>query len=638
MKNKIYYRPEVDGLRAVAILFVLIYHAGFSYNGEAILKGGYIGVDVFLVISGYLISSILIREVKDGEFSLLKFYERRFRRIFPALIFVLLTTVVVFYFVLPPKALKEFSLSALSTLFFSANFFFYFEDSYMAEASQLKPLLHMWSLAIEEQYYIFFPFLILLLTNKRKLVFLGSIFLLFFMSLLFSTHMATANSEANFFLLPSRVWEFLVGTVIAFNTSYLIFKKKSYIYDIVSLIGLSLIFSSAIFFDFQTKHPSFYTLFPVLGSALIILFSNNSILFNRFISSKLLVFIGLISYSLYLWHVPVLVFGRYLGYLDNNLNKFTFLFFSFFLSLFTFYFVESVFRSKKNFTMKKLYLIFLPTSFLLFIFLVFFVFTGGANYRYSNIDFDAAKLSSERRDYVKKNKSKVFQDNGLKNIVIVGDSMSEGLFISLKSSDWGKGKFNVQPLPFDDTCFMAWYNFDRFENLVEASPYIYRRCDVNKLNRLKSHSLIENADIIIVSAAWTNFSTSLLPGFIDYLHREYLPDRVILIQRQVFKGKIEDMLIEYASKEVDLSVGEFLYKNRKPDQVVVDRLKKISIEENAEFIDLSGLVCNVSDGCIYKAEDESLYIDHIHWSVKGAELVGEKIIDEDVLLSDYIDR
>ena len=212
------YRPEIDGLRALAVVPVILFHAGFEY-----FRGGFVGVDVFFVISGYLITTIIVSEQEAGTFSLLNFYERRARRILPALFLVMLVSTIAAYFWLAAPDLKDFSRSLMAVSVYLSNFLFLQETGYWDTEGELKPLLHTWSLAVEEQYYLLFPPFLMLMWRYRKRWMFGSILVIGVISLLASQWGSHRFPSANFFLLPTRAWELAIGAGIAF---YFIYRKK----------------------------------------------------------------------------------------------------------------------------------------------------------------------------------------------------------------------------------------------------------------------------------------------------------------------------------------------------------------------------------------------------------------------------
>ena len=362
------YRAEIDGLRAIAVLPVIFFHAGFNF-----FSGGFIGVDVFFVISGYLITTIIIRELNNNIFSIKRFYERRARRILPALIFVILISSVISFTFLTQSELASYFKSVIATLLFFSNFYFYKKTPYFQSQADLEPLLHTWSLSIEEQFYIIFPITLLLFHRffKRYIFlmlafgFIASLFICQFLAL-------KTGGTLNFYFTYSRVWELALGAICA---HILIYKNLSYstlIKNLLSIIGIILIVFSIFFFSRQTVFPSFYALVPTIGTSLIILFADKDTFINKILSIKFLVGIGLISYSLYLWHQPLLAFGRIFFDEFSNLIKLYLILISLILSYLTFLFIETPFRKniiifKKNFFIKTFSIIFILNIFSLLI-------------------------------------------------------------------------------------------------------------------------------------------------------------------------------------------------------------------------------------------------------------------------------
>ncbi len=296
------YRREIDGLRSVAVVPVVLFHAGFQ-----LFSGGFIGVDIFFVISGYLITSIIIAEREKGSFSLLKFYERRARRILPVLFFVLLCCLPFAWAWMLPAQMASFARSIIAVCLFGSNFFFWHESGgYFAAASEEQPLLHTWSLAVEEQYYMLFPLFVMLMWRFGPRVLIGAIAAIALTSLLLAQYGSMNFATANFYLPNTRAWELLAGSLCAF----LLAGGRQYKSNILSLAGLAIIVFSIFAYDDATPFPSLYALVPVLGAVLIILFGSAGSLTARLLSTRPMVGIGLISYSLYLWHQPVFAFVR----------------------------------------------------------------------------------------------------------------------------------------------------------------------------------------------------------------------------------------------------------------------------------------------------------------------------------------
>lgn len=298
------YRPEIDGLRALAVLPVVLFHAGYG-----LFQGGYVGVDIFFVISGYLITSILIKDMDRGAFSYLSFVERRVRRIAPAL-FTLVFLVILFGWVLLDlNQLAQLGSYVIGTITFSSNFVALSENNYFDAASELNPLLHTWSLAVEEQFYLIFPFILLLIWRLKARGRVIALLALFALSFLISEWGWRHEPEINFYFTLSRFWEILTGCLIALWLTRAQPKGNSGL----ALLGLALIACAIFFFRADTPFPSFYTLAPVLGTALVIVFAQGQTLVGRALSNRVLVQIGLISYSVYLFHQPIFAFARQIG-------------------------------------------------------------------------------------------------------------------------------------------------------------------------------------------------------------------------------------------------------------------------------------------------------------------------------------
>lgn len=342
MSRFLTYRPEIDGLRTVAVLSVIFYHANFNLFGQNPIKGGFLGVDIFFVISGYLITSILLTGFETKKLTLVNFYERRARRILPILLFVVTVSIPVSWFLLLPSEFQQYSWQTLSSIFSVSNFYFWTEDSYWAAESILKPFLHTWSLGVEEQFYLFMPLLLLFIT-KQSLRQIGYLFLtLAILSLTASHYMSSEDTQSSFYLLPFRAWELLIGASIATLRDSKLSNLK---FPYFPTVGLTVVFACFFVFDENTLHPSFYTLIPTLGVALIILFANPKDPIIKLLQNRVMVSIGLISYGLYLWHFPVFSYLTHADDFQNSGTKISAIGLVFFLSISTYFLIEKPFRS-----------------------------------------------------------------------------------------------------------------------------------------------------------------------------------------------------------------------------------------------------------------------------------------------------
>jgi peptidoglycan/LPS O-acetylase OafA/YrhL len=338
MSKELSYRSDIDGLRAVAVVPVVFYHAGY-----ATFSGGFVGVDVFFVISGFLITSIIYRDIQSQTFSYRQFYARRVRRLFPALFSVVLASCVAAYLLLLPEELRDFGQSVFSIVLFASNFLFWSESGYFAQAAELKPLLHTWSLAIEEQYYLLFPMFLLAVKRLPAQPYLQWVWVLLLGSFAVSVWSVHQAPDAAFYLLPSRMWELLLGSVLAMQMPRL---QSRAVAELLAWIGLGLIGLAVFAFEAGMRFPGVAALAPCLGTALIITSGaqfQTSV--TRLLSLRVLVFVGLISYSLYLWHWPIIAFTKhYLGAPLAPPTVLSVVVISVLLSIFSWRYIEQPFR------------------------------------------------------------------------------------------------------------------------------------------------------------------------------------------------------------------------------------------------------------------------------------------------------
>jgi len=336
------YRPDIDGLRAIAVVLVVMYHLGVGFT-----KGGYVGVDVFFVISGFLITQVICADMRDGRFSLAQFYERRVRRIFPALFCVLLFTSVAGTLLLFPPELEYLGKTLGAATGFVANILFYNGSGYFAGTSELIPLLHTWSLAVEEQFYLFFPLALVPLLSWRG----GSRCVPTFAlgaALSFASCLVLARYErsAAFFLLPPRAWELLLGCLLALGAFPEL--RSRVLRQLASGVGLVAILVAGGAFNRNVPFPGWAALLPCLGAVLVIHTGGcGDTLVSRLLSSRGAVFVGLVSYSLYLWHWPIIVlYKSYGGFAITDVERLALGAISLALAALSWRYIEQPFRRR----------------------------------------------------------------------------------------------------------------------------------------------------------------------------------------------------------------------------------------------------------------------------------------------------
>lgn len=408
------YRPDIDGLRATAVVAVILCHAGIHS-----FSGGYVGVDIFFVISGFLITSIIKRDMMEANFSLGRFYERRARRILPALILVTAATVPLAWLLMFPHFFLNFAQSIVATLLFSNNLLLASTGGYWDLEADLKPFLHTWSLGVEEQFYVVFPIIMIVLWAMGRSWQLSTMALLCVASFIAAEIGRHLSPSTNYFLSTSRAWELLVGCLAA----YVPIRPRKFD-NALSFAGLAAILASIVLFDENTPSPSPYILLPVLGAAAILLFSRSGTIAYRVLSFPVCVGIGLISYSAYLWHQPIFALSRVASLEPPKPLLMTGLaLLSFGLGLLSWKYVEQPFRNDRNVPLQKLVSIGLP---------VYLVMIALGLLAHINNGFPSQtfpKGGDDVRNYAQYNarvfkyRTQSFPNNDLANVLVVGNSV-----------------------------------------------------------------------------------------------------------------------------------------------------------------------------------------------------------------------
>lgn len=434
IKHSLNYRADIDGLRGLAVLSVFFYHLY-----PAVLRGGFVGVDIFFIISGYLISKIILLQIQENKFSFSEFYARRIKRIFPALFTVLLFAGLLAVLILTPEEYERFFKAAKNTSLQISNFYFAHKKiDYFGNTDDSSPLLHTWSLGVEEQFYLIWPLLIFLFIHKFKGKIKNTLYIftsIFVLSLFTSEYLVRHIPLDAFFLLHSRAWELALGGLLAYYSIYNFNAlKNTKALNLVSLGGLLLILFSVIFYSKTMNFPGLLALVPCIGTVLVIYAGcqNKKLFINKFLSNKLLVFIGVISYSLYLWHWVIICFHKIISDTKeiNILVGCIIFILSLIISYLSYKYIETPFRKIKAnnkkviFTGISLMLIFLLLSFA-------FVYQEDAKWRLGN---NTQKVLKHPYTSIKKHMNAVHSEliltnkqasKNSKEVLVLGDSHSE---------------------------------------------------------------------------------------------------------------------------------------------------------------------------------------------------------------------
>lgn len=655
------YRSEIDGLRAIAVIPVILFHAGFE-----IFSGGFAGVDVFFVISGYLITTIILSEKEQGTFSLLNFYERRARRILPALFLVMTVSLPFAWIWLSPEAMKDFSQSLIAVSTFSSNILFWLETGYWGTANELKPLLHTWSLAVEEQYYVLFPLFLMMMWRFRKRWIFGSFILIALISLSISQWGAYNAPTATFFLLPTRGWELAIGASIAF---FFLFKKQEmrttlshqYIDETLAMLGLLMIAYSVFFFDSNTPFPSLYALIPTLGAGLIIIFASTQTFVARLLSTKPFVGIGLISYSAYLWHQPLLAFVRHSSLTEpTELTLIIVATLSLPLAYLSWRFVEKPFRKSGKFSRKSIFIFTTLGS-------IFFItigalghFTNGWPERFGATFTTNQPIKCEEKNFSSESVCSRTKEQD-KLTFLIGDSHSAAIGNELEKSFAEKNLGLMQ---------ISNPGCPPIENVYRADLGNRKDMRCFQFNKDLYEFISERDDIkyVIMSARWTlsiegsrfnntegGVESSEKEPHLDlvenaepmyhsnYKHRSLIADRYASsVQKILDMGKnviliypipeagwnVPDYLMRYG-RSVSPAVGStsyavFQHRNLR----AYDALDKVGQHPNLYRLYPEYFFCNteVIGRCIVHKNGTPLYRDDDHLSDAGAKLLAEEVV------------
>jgi peptidoglycan/LPS O-acetylase OafA/YrhL len=614
MHEKPFYRPDIDGLRAVAILSVVFYH--FDIPG---FGGGFVGVDVFFVISGFLITRAIYKETQSGTFSLLQFYDRRFRRVLPALLTVIVSTLAAGYLMLFPADYKLLGEQAAYSALGLANFYFLWNTDYFAPAAEMLPMLHMWSLAVEEQFYLAWPIVLAALTTlalpNRKVI-LAALGVIILSSLSASAYLVTVDAKQAFFMPHTRAWELALGAVLVFVPAI----ENRRFAERAGAIGIGLIIGSVLILDAKHPFPGLNALFPCIGAALLVWPKTIATTASRALSIRPAVAIGLISYSLYLWHWPILVFFKFYANASSPTKPEAIALFAAALALsaLSWRFVERPFRRQRYSASRTV------TTGLVGVSLAAALGFGihalaGAPWRltpeYRKI---ADYLAYERPEAATKCQitSKDTSINELSPSCFGGDVSKPNILLI---GDSHAGHFTVA--------------MERMFPNVLLSRIITSRCRpvLNSQGAAHCVELMRRAyeeivpprefDAIILSARWLNGQSELVPESVNYLSR-FTPRVIVFGQTMEYRDNLPALLArsELPRRDTPLSSLGLFDRAKTLDDALKSRLHGTP----AQYFSVLDAICPETK-CLTTIDDGiPISFDRTHLTFEGATFVLEK--------------
>ena len=635
---KINYRPEIDGLRAIAVSAVILYHSKISFFGiKNFFSGGFIGVDIFFVISGYLITSIILKEILiKGSFSFKYFYERRIRRILPVLLFVMLVSLIFAWMYLLPSNLVDFSRSIIFSIIFISNIFFYNSgQEYDAASGLFVPFLHTWSLSIEEQFYIFFPIILFLIIKFFQKYLIHFLLISFLISFMMSNWYSLYNPSISFYFIHTRMWEILAGSILAyFEIKKSHPNKNTVLRLILPSVGILFIIFPILFFNNNTLHPSLFTLAPVIGVSIIIWFANKNELVTKILSSSLFVGIGLISYSLYLWHYPIFAFGRITYFFQNNfimelLSGPLILI----LSISSYYFIEKPFRNKK-YKFKKIFI-------LLIIFISILISSTSLIINQNGFEQRVPKIFRDNLYY--KGGKNIQNVNSQKKVVLIGDSHAETLTIPLNEKI---KENNLSLFRFGTRMYIK-----NFKQINEIHNESYLKDNKNIDNFFKNNSNL----IIVFHQRWTDqigniyfYNNNQNSKFLNLEHSDQVRMGLVSKINEILELG-HKLIIVYPVPEMSFIAQRLLYRKYLFEKEFKQGSIPILYESYEKFKSRNKLIFEILDSiqhhnifrvyphkffcntrldnkCIANDEENIFYYDDDHLSPIGSEIVVNEII------------
>ncbi len=621
------YRPDIDGLRALAVLPVVAFHAGLHA-----VRGGFVGVDVFFVISGFLITQQMFAEITDGRFSILSFYERRIRRILPALVAVLAATFVLGLIYCLPSEMTDLSKSLIAAALSVSNVFFYFGSGYFDSPAGAKPLLHTWSLAVEEQFYLFWPLFLILahrFVGRRVLILTAILSGASFVASLVGT---SQFPIATFYLPFTRIWELAAGGMLSLNAVPVVLGKITR--NILSAAGLVLILGSVLLTDSNLPFPGILALPPCAGAVFIILAGRDGPTFvGRLLSLRPITFIGAISYSLYLWHWPVVVFQKNYAFLSSGLSdrnsKILIVVVSIFIAIVSWKFIEEPFRRGPHRPGRRMLLTFAASGTLLAIVLGIAGWAAqGFPARYSKrelevaafLSYDATEIYRVGTCFITQPQANPrFADDCLslsgsrKNYLLLGDSHAAELW------------YGLHALAPDKNILLASAS-DCFPTLTHELGES-RQCSALLDDVIKNFLPAHPVDNVLIAARWKDGTLNNLAGTIDWMKEHGI--RVTLIGPSVLYDSPLPHLMVSALRRSDPHLPQ---RHVDDSMRALDaKLSLLARSREISYVSLIKLMCS-GEQCRYQDDaDLPMILDREHFTANGSKIVAQKLLALDAV-------
>ncbi len=623
------YRADIDGLRAVAVLLVIACHLGI-YK----LRGGFVGVDVFFVISGYLISSTILADIAASRFSIVAFYERRIRRILPALVVMLFVTGLFAYKYLLPLELLDFSKSLLASTASVSNIYFWNQSGYFDAPAAMKPLLHTWSLAVEEQFYIFFPVFLMLVRKYSPARLKLAVISVAALSFVVAAVGAFKFPVSTFYLAPTRAWELLLGTILSLK----LFPELTGALrrNAATLLGIAMIMTSAALFSATTPFPGVAALLPCLGTALITAAGETGpSLISRILSSKPVVFVGLISYSLYLWHWPIIVFQKANAILvtgvSNRAAAFAVLAVTFLVSILSWKFVELPFRNGRlKLSGAPLFQTAFASSVAVALLAAAALFFHGLPSRFPSAAVQVASyLDYGTKDEYREgtcfllpaNTFKDFdastclhQQDGKKNYLVLGDSHAAQLWYGLASAFDGANIMQATAAGCKPT----------LEQVREARVECTRLMNNIFTSYLSDH----HVDALLIAARWEETDLPRLSHTIDWARERGI--KIVLFGPMVQYDSSLPRLLAASIKENDPAIP---YNHRVAECARLDKqmLDLAAKEWGVRYVSFFSSLCQQQSCIEYAGQGVPLQFDYGHLTKDGSVLLAQMLRKGDSL-------